>query len=122
MIPFCAWLEQTGYSVWVRESPSLLAFPFMLILHAIGVVFLISVVWWAFDEARAGRVSVGTFTMLMSLSLLISAHVNTLGDSLLAFFEQLGHLTDSLETITRPHEIVDPPGAQPLQVKGGAAR
>jgi hypothetical protein len=37
MIPFCAWLEQTGYSVWVRESPSLLAFPFMLILHAIGM-------------------------------------------------------------------------------------
>jgi hypothetical protein len=37
MIALCAWLEQTGYSVWVRESPSLLAFPFMLILHAIGM-------------------------------------------------------------------------------------
>jgi hypothetical protein len=37
MTPFFAWLEQTGYSVWVREAPTLFAFPFMLILHAIGM-------------------------------------------------------------------------------------
>lgn len=98
----------------------LVLFRMRLALHAVGVMFLIVVVWWAFREAVAGRVSVGTFTMLMSLSLLISAHVNTLGDSLLAFFEQLGHLTDSLETITQPHEIVDPPGAEALQMSGGA--
>ncbi len=89
-------------------------------LHLVGVVFLIVVVWWAFQEALAGRVSVGTFTMLMSLSLLISAHVNALGDNLLAFFEHLGLLTESLETITTPHEIVDAPGAKPLHVTGGA--
>ena len=40
MIPFCAWVEQTGYSIWVRESPSLFAFPGMLILHAIGMGLL----------------------------------------------------------------------------------
>lgn len=40
MTPFFAWLEQTGYSTWVRESPSLLAFPGMLILHAIGMGLL----------------------------------------------------------------------------------
>ena len=40
MEPFFIWLEHTPYSLWVRESPSLLAFPFMLILHAIGMGFL----------------------------------------------------------------------------------
>jgi uncharacterized membrane protein len=40
MEPFLIWLEHSAYSVWVRESPSLLAFPFMLILHAIGMGFL----------------------------------------------------------------------------------
>lgn len=37
MMPFLGWLEQTGYSIWVREAPTLWAFPFMLILHAIGM-------------------------------------------------------------------------------------
>jgi hypothetical protein len=37
MMPFLGWLEQTGYSVWVREAPTVWAFPFMLILHAIGM-------------------------------------------------------------------------------------
>ena len=97
----------------------LVLFRMRLALHAIGVVFLIVVVWWAFQEALAGRVSVGTFTMLMSLALLISAHVNTLGDNLLGFFEHLGVLTDSLETITKPHDIVDAPDAVPLHVTGG---
>jgi hypothetical protein len=39
MIPFLAWLESTGVSVWIRESPSILAFPGILICHAIGMGF-----------------------------------------------------------------------------------
>jgi hypothetical protein len=38
--PFFAWLEQTELSIWVRESPSLWAFPAILTLHAIGMGFL----------------------------------------------------------------------------------
>jgi ATP-binding cassette subfamily B protein len=111
-------LGQREYETGVALRLAL--FRMRLLLHAVGVVFLIVVVWWAFQEALQGRVSVGTFTMLMSLSLLISAHVNALGDNLLTFFEQLGLLTESLETITKPHEIVDPPGAASLKVAGGA--
>jgi len=35
-----AWLEATAPSVWLRESPSLWAFPFVLILHTVGMGFL----------------------------------------------------------------------------------
>src|SRR5882672_4021360 len=35
-----AWIEQTALSVWIRESPSLLAFPAFLIVHAFGMAFL----------------------------------------------------------------------------------
>lgn len=31
------WLEQTALSVWVRESSTLLAFPFILFLHTLGL-------------------------------------------------------------------------------------
>lgn len=34
---FFVWLEQTPISVWVRESPSLWAFPFVLYLHTLGL-------------------------------------------------------------------------------------
>ncbi|MEP6960735.1 MAG: hypothetical protein ABI995_01570 [Acidobacteriota bacterium] len=40
MTPFFIWLEHTGFSIWVRESTSFFAFPFLLILHAIGMGFL----------------------------------------------------------------------------------
>ena len=40
IVQFTAWLEMTALSVWVRESPSLLAFPFILIVHAWGMGFL----------------------------------------------------------------------------------
>jgi hypothetical protein len=32
-----AWLEQTWLSVWVRESSTILAFPFILYLHTLGL-------------------------------------------------------------------------------------
>ena len=33
-------IEQTALGVWVRESPSLLAFPFILWLHTLGLAML----------------------------------------------------------------------------------
>jgi hypothetical protein len=39
MTPFLAWLESTAVSVWIRESPSLLAFPGILACHTIGMGF-----------------------------------------------------------------------------------
>ena len=36
-------IEASGLSMWVRESQSLLAFPAILIVHAIGMGFLVGV-------------------------------------------------------------------------------
>lgn len=41
MFPFFAWIEATALSAWIRESPSLWAFPFILILHTVGMGFLV---------------------------------------------------------------------------------
>lgn len=40
MIELLANVERTALSVWVRESPSLLAFPFILFLHTLGLAML----------------------------------------------------------------------------------
>jgi hypothetical protein len=34
-----AWLESSAFSSWLKESPSLLAYPAVLFLHAVGLVF-----------------------------------------------------------------------------------
>jgi hypothetical protein len=47
MEPFFVWLEATSLSIWLRESPSLWAFPFVLILHTVGLAFFVgtNVAW-----------------------------------------------------------------------------
>jgi hypothetical protein len=40
MMAILASIEQTALGVWVRESPSLLAFPFILWLHTLGLAML----------------------------------------------------------------------------------
>jgi hypothetical protein len=40
MLTLLASFEQNAFSVWVRESPSLLAFPFILYLHTLGLAML----------------------------------------------------------------------------------
>ena len=34
---FLAWLESTGFSTWVREEPSVWAFPAILSMHTVGM-------------------------------------------------------------------------------------
>jgi len=41
MDPFFQWLETGAFSTWLRESPSIMVFPFILILHTVGLAFLV---------------------------------------------------------------------------------
>jgi hypothetical protein len=40
MTAFFMWIEQLSYSTWVRESPSLLAFPLFLFVHTLGMAIV----------------------------------------------------------------------------------
>jgi hypothetical protein len=41
MDPLFIWIEGTSLSTWLRESASLWAFPFVLILHTVGLAFFV---------------------------------------------------------------------------------
>ena len=41
MDPFFIWLEGSTFSTWLREAPSIMVFPFILILHTVGLAFLV---------------------------------------------------------------------------------
>jgi hypothetical protein len=38
MMGVLAWLESSAFSSWLKESPSLLAYPMVLFLHGVGLV------------------------------------------------------------------------------------
>ena len=38
---FLEWLENTGFSVWVRESGTVWSYPFIIFLHTVGLGFLV---------------------------------------------------------------------------------
>jgi hypothetical protein len=41
--PFLAWVESTALSEWIVGSPSIFAFPGILVLHAIGMGFAVGI-------------------------------------------------------------------------------
>lgn len=41
MDPFFIWIETSRLSTWLREDPSIMVFPFVLILHTVGLAFLV---------------------------------------------------------------------------------
>ena len=43
MMDFFQWLESTGFSTWVRESPSIFAFPVILLFHTVGMALCVGV-------------------------------------------------------------------------------
>jgi hypothetical protein len=40
---FLQWVENIGFSAWVRESPSILAFPTILLIHTVGMALCVGV-------------------------------------------------------------------------------
>jgi hypothetical protein len=78
MTPFFLWIEQSGLSVWVRESPSIMAFPFILYLHTLGLALLagLSVAldfWLLAGATRAPRIATRGYFQVMWLGFGINA-------------------------------------------------
>ncbi|MGE7991029.1 ABC transporter ATP-binding protein [Pseudomonas sp. NPDC089554] len=82
-------------------------------LLKVGVLLLSLYLW------RTGQISIATFVMSTSLSLLIINDVASLSRRFLEFFEATGNIANGVRTLVRPHEVVDKPGAHELKVSRG---
>jgi hypothetical protein len=77
-VTFFIWLEGTALSVWVRESPSLWGFPFILFLHTLGLALIaglssavaLGALYW---PGPLGRIQLQGLFRLMWLGLAINA-------------------------------------------------
>lgn len=93
----------------------------MRLFQVVAVITLLGVmVWLALQATLAGELDLGSFAMVFALSNFIAINVWNLSNRLLDFFEQIGTLTEAIELVTQPHEIVDHARARPLSVTSGA--
>ncbi len=82
-------------------------------------IMRVGLIGFALWEVTKGTLTVGGFTAVVLIVAQIGGNLRNLSFRIMDFFEYYGTLTESLEIITAPHEIVDRPGAKPLVVTQG---
>ena len=79
----------------------------------------IGTVYYALSLWNSGLIGVGDFTMSIGLALLIIGDARNLSRHFLEFFEYVGNIANGLDTIVKPHEIIDAVDAIPLKITQG---
>ena len=93
-------------------------------LMEIGLVVLnglliVGVVGWALALWMQGEASIGVVAAATALTLRLNAMTGWIMWALSSFFRQLGVVSEGMETISQPIEMVDTPRAQPLTITEG---
>jgi ATP-binding cassette subfamily B protein len=71
----------------------------------------VAVLYYALQLWATSRIDVGDFVMATSLSLLVISDVRGLSRRFLDFFENIGNIQNGVNTLLKPHEVVDAQGA-----------
>jgi ATP-binding cassette subfamily B protein len=79
----------------------------------------LAVLYYALQLWAANEIDVGDFVMATSLSLLVIADVRGLSRRFLDFFENIGNIQNGVNTLLKPHEIVDAASAREEQLALG---
>jgi ATP-binding cassette, subfamily B, bacterial len=97
-----------GYSERVRwfQSGACSLLKVLVLYHALQL--------WA-----AGAIDVGSFVMATSLSLLVIADVRGLSRRFLDLFENIGNIQNGVNTLLKPHDVVDAASARTEQLAAG---
>jgi len=93
---------------------------FMRVFQLVSVLGLLTgMTWLALEDTLSGAMTVGAFTLVFTLMGQIAFNVWNLSNRMLNFFEGLGTISEAIDLVSAPHEIVDAPGAKPLAVRAG---
>ena len=84
-----------------------------------AMVLMVGMVGYALKIWSEGGMSVGEFSMVAGLAIMLIEAARGLSRSFLEFFEYLGNISDGVSVFVQPHEIVDQPKAPVLKVNRG---
>eukprot|EP01034_Spumella_vulgaris_P033035 gene33035-40773_t len=69
-----------------------------------------------------GQVGAGAVAAVTAMALRVAGHAHWVMWEVTRLFESVGTIQDGINTLTRPRQVVDAPGAQPLRVTQGEVR
>ena len=98
---------------WYMEIMRWFQFVFAMIL-------MISMVGYALRLWADGELTVGEFSMVAGIAIMLIEAARGLSRSFLEFFEYIGNIADGVSIFIQPHDVVDSPQAPALQVSQGA--
>lgn len=84
-----------------------------------AMVLMIAMVGYALKIWSEGDMTVGEFSMVAGLAIMLIEAARGLSRSFLEFFEYLGNISDGVSVFVQSHEIVDQPAAPALKVTRG---
>ncbi len=88
-------------------------------LVALNGALIVGVVGWALYLWMQGTASVGVVAAATALTLRLNAMTGWIMWAVTTFFRQLGVVAEGMETIAQPIDLVDSPGAKPLELHAG---
>ncbi len=97
---------------WFMEKMRWFQFVSTLTLQVAMIIYGLKI--W-----QRGEITVGEFSMITSLSLLIINDARGLSRRFLEFFEYIGNITDGVKIMIVSHDIVDSKDAKKLSIKKG---
>jgi ATP-binding cassette subfamily B protein len=87
--------------------------------YGAAMVLMVAMVGYALALWADGGLTVGEFSMVAGLAIMLIEAARGLSRTFLEFFEYLGNIGDGVSVFVQPHEIVDQPGAPELEVSRG---
>ncbi len=84
-----------------------------------AMVLMVAMVGYALKIWSEGNMTVGEFSMVAGLAIMLIEAARGLSRSFLEFFEYLGNISDGVSVFVQPHEIIDKPDAPVLRVTRG---
>ena len=87
--------------------------------YGAAMVLMVAMIGYALAIWADGGLTVGEFSMVAGLAIMLIEAARGLSRSFLEFFEYLGNISDGVSVFVQPHEIVDRPGAPELVVTRG---
>lgn len=84
-----------------------------------AMLLMVSMVGYALKIWAEGGLTVGEFSMVAGIAIMLIEAARGLSRSFLEFFEYIGNIADGVSIFIQPHEIVDKPDAPEIQVQQG---
>ena len=95
---------------------------FEVVNHTLSMLLILSTAGATLWLWTQGQVGLGAVAASTAMALRLNGISHWMMWEVASLFEHVGTVQDGLNTLSRPHQIVDAPGAQPLRVTRGEIR